>query len=93
VRPVSVFVQVYIDGFSIRNCVAKDGGAFLFRYVRSPRVGRVDEVGADASFCTGIQEDGDVFKFGGERCAFVCCRVSGCSVGPSPEPGVVFVLV
>jgi hypothetical protein len=64
----SACVQVYIDGFSIRNCMAKDGGAFVFRYVRSPRVGRVDEIGADASSCTGMQDDGDVLKFGGERC-------------------------
>jgi predicted outer membrane repeat protein len=93
VRSVSVLAQVHIDGFSIRNCMAKDGGAFVFRHVRSPRVGKVDEAGADASSCTGIQEDGDVFKVVGERCAFVCCRVSRCSLGPSFEPGVLFVLV
>lgn len=88
-RFVSVLIQVYIDGFSIRNCMAKDGGAFVFRYVRSPRVGRVDEVGADASSCTGIQEDGDVFKLGGERCV---SRVQQ-QRAPFSKPGVLFVLV
>jgi hypothetical protein len=71
--PIAVFsptgrAQVYIDGFSIRNCLAKDGGAFVFRYVKASRVARVDAQGADSSKCTGKQDDGDVLKFGGERC-------------------------
>jgi hypothetical protein len=42
--------------------------AHLYECLRTGLHRRVDEIGADASSCTGMQDDGDVLKFGGERC-------------------------
>ena len=73
--PVAIFspsgnTQVTIDGFAIRNCMAKDGGAFVFRYLKMNRVGQVDGSGADSSACSGIQEEGGVKvdTVGADRC-------------------------
>jgi hypothetical protein len=47
--------RVVIDGFSIRNCETKCGGALIFRQRSLTRVTRIDEAGRDASQCHGRQ--------------------------------------
>lgn len=43
--------RIIFDGFSIRNCGNKQGGAFTFRFIQGQRVNLVFPNGSDASKC------------------------------------------
>mmetsp|Transcript_27655 Transcript_27655/g.67409 ORF Transcript_27655/g.67409 Transcript_27655/m.67409 type:complete len:449 (-) Transcript_27655:27-1373(-) len=46
--------RVRLEGFSIRNCLGKRGGAMVMRAVMQRRVNQIDAQGVDVSACTGL---------------------------------------
>jgi predicted outer membrane repeat protein len=73
VGPVATFSptaqsQVYIDGFSFRNCMGKDGAAVVFRQIRTSKVGSVNDAGKEKASCSAMQGDGNKYQSSANMC-------------------------